>query len=139
MGKGEIIKHGANVAILSFGTLLPAAIEAAEILGATVANMRFVKPLDQNLIRELEKSHDLIVTLEENTIAGGAGSAVNEFLSEQQLSTPTLNLGIPDRYIEHASQQSQLAECRLDTQGIIDSINESIYYQTIEVKQSKSL
>jgi len=139
LGKGEIIKHGANVAILSFGTLLPAAIEAAETLGATVANMRFVKPLDQNIIRELEKSHDLIITLEENTIAGGAGSAVNEFLAIEQLTTPILNLGIPDRYIEHASQQSQLTECGLDAKGIIDSIEKSIYYQTIEIKQSKTV
>ncbi len=117
------------MAILSFGTLLPAAIEAATKLGATVVNMRFVKPLDEKLINELANTHDLLVTLEENVVAGGAGSGVNEALSAAGISTPTLNLGLPDRYIDHGSQTALLAECGLDAIGIEQSIVNSPFYQ----------
>jgi len=130
-GKGLNVVRGSNVAILSFGTLLPAAVEAANNIGATVINMRFVKPLDQNLINDLAKNHNLLVTLEENVIAGGAGSAVNEYLSEAGIATPTLNLGLPDRYIDHGSQTALLAECGLDAAGIERSIVESPFYQTV--------
>ena len=139
MGKAITVKQGSQVAILSFGTLLPAAQQAAEALGATVVNMRFVKPLDEALIKQIAETHSLIVTLEENVIAGGAGSAVNEFLAHAELSTATLNLGLPDHYIEHASQQSQLAECGLDAQGIIQSISDSLHYQPLLEKKAKSL
>jgi len=128
LGTASTIRNGGKVAILSFGTLLPAAIEAGEALDATVVNMRFVKPLDDDLINQVAKSHDLIVTLEENVIAGGAGSAVNESLSKQQFAVPILNLGLPDQYIEHGTQAQLLAECGLDAKGIIKSIKNSAYY-----------
>ena len=128
LGKANMVRQGGKVAILSFGTLLPAAIEAGEALGATVVNMRFVKPLDDELVSQVAKSHDLIVTLEENVIAGGAGSAVNESLANQQFAVPILNLGLPDEYIEHGTQAQLLAECGLDAKGIIESIKGSAYY-----------
>lgn len=130
LGKGKLVRRGQHVAILSFGTLLPAAIEAAQAINATVVNMRFVKPIDEALVNDIARSHDLIVTLEENVIAGGAGSAVNEYLSANQLVTPTLNLGLPDRYIDQASQQQQLSICGLDANGIIKSITASEFYQS---------
>jgi 1-deoxy-D-xylulose-5-phosphate synthase len=129
LGKGQLVRQGHHVAILSFGTLLPAAIEAAETINATVVNMRFVKPIDGQLVNDIAASHEFIVTLEENVIAGGAGSAVNEYLSANQLATPTLNLGLPDRYINQGSQQQQLAGCGLGTDGIIKSITSSSFYQ----------
>ncbi|NND82801.1 MAG: 1-deoxy-D-xylulose-5-phosphate synthase [Gammaproteobacteria bacterium] len=138
LGKGEVVKRGNGVAILSFGTLLPAALGAAEKLGATVANMRFVKPLDEALINELSASHDLLVTLEENVVAGGAGSAVNEYLAAAQITTPTINLGLPDYFLDHGSQAQLLADCGLDAAGIVSSISASPFYQPV-IKQSSSL
>ncbi len=136
LGKAVSILQGSQVAILSFGTLLPAAIDAAKSVGATVVNMRFVKPLDEALIMQMAESHDLIVTLEENVVAGGAGSAVNELLAANQLNTPTLNLGLPDRYIEHGSQTQLLSECGLDADGIVNSIMNSSYYRLIAEKKA---
>ncbi|WP_312669220.1 transketolase C-terminal domain-containing protein, partial [Stutzerimonas nitrititolerans] len=89
-----------------------------ETLDATVVDMRFVKPLDEDLVRQLADSHDLLVTIEENSIMGGAGSAVNEFLARQGLLQPILNLGLPDHYVEHAKPAQMLAECGLDEAGI---------------------
>ena len=145
LGKGEIVRHGHNNAILSFGTLLPAALEAADALDATVVNMRFVKPLDEALVSEIAATHDLIVTLEENVVAGGAGSGVNEYLAAAGLANPTLNLGIPDQYLDHGSQTSQLAQCGLDSDGIQNSIMASPHYRSvqdcppIQEKQKKSV
>jgi len=139
LGKAKLIQGGTQVAILSFGTVLPAALEAGLALDATVVNMRFVKPLDENLIAELAQSHDLLVTVEENVIAGGAGSAVNEVVSAKQLNVATLNLGLPDQYIEHGSQQQLLAQCGLDANGIKNSITNSIHYQIIPEQKSKSI
>ncbi|OED44534.1 1-deoxy-D-xylulose-5-phosphate synthase [Endozoicomonas sp. (ex Bugula neritina AB1)] len=119
IGKGQIRRQGKRVAILAFGTVLDNAIQAGEELDATVANMRFVKPLDEDLIRELSRTHELLITIEEGCIAGGAGSAVLEFLQQQELSTPVVTLGIPDRYIEAAKHSEQLAECGLDKEGIV--------------------
>ncbi len=137
LGKGEIVQNGQQVAILSFGTLLPAALEAAKNLNSTVVNMRFVKPIDEALIRELCATHDLLVTIEENVVAGGAGSAVNEFIAADGLGTPSLNLGLPDRYIDHGNQADLLAECGLDAAGIQQSIVASPYYQPIPEKKTK--
>jgi len=128
IGKSLSVRQGQSVAILSFGTLLPAALDAAEKLNATVIDMRFVKPLDEHCITEIAQSHDLIVTLEENVIAGGAGSGVNEFLSTCELSTPTLNLGLPDQYIDHGNQADLLAQCGLDAVGIEASIRNSAFF-----------
>ncbi|MDP0589224.1 MAG: 1-deoxy-D-xylulose-5-phosphate synthase [Candidatus Endonucleobacter bathymodioli] len=126
IGKGEIRKQGKRVAILSFGTLLAGALEAARFLDATVANMRFVKPLDEKLILELAASHELLVTLEEGSIIGGAGSAVNEFLQRENINIPVDNHGIPDRYIDAASHKDQLAECALDAEGIYNKIKKRL-------------
>jgi 1-deoxy-D-xylulose-5-phosphate synthase len=91
-------------------------------LGATVANMRFVKPLDEALIRELAESHELLVTVEENVVAGGAGCAVNQFLQAKRILMPVLNLGLPDAFIEQGTREELLALCGLDAQGIAASI-----------------
>jgi len=123
LGKGRRIREGARIAILNFGTLLDAALEAAESLNATVADMRFVKPLDEELVLELAQQHELLVTLEENVIAGGAGSAVTEFLNKQQITLPVLQLGLPDRFVEHGQRSELLAECGLDAEGIRRAIS----------------
>ncbi len=129
LGTANVVAQGSKVAILSFGTVLPAAQKAAQALDATVVNMRFVKPLDGKLIRKLAAEHDFLVTVEENVVAGGAGSGVNEFLSSAGINIPTLNLGLPDRYIDHGSQESLLAECGLDATGIETSITNSPFFK----------
>ncbi len=122
IGRGEIVRTGQRIALLAFGSLVAPALTAAETLNATVANMRFVKPLDEALIRDLARDHDILVTLEENAIAGGAGSGVAEFLSSQGLVVRCIHLGLPDRYIDHAEHAEQLAMCGLDAPGIIASV-----------------
>jgi 1-deoxy-D-xylulose-5-phosphate synthase len=118
IGRAEVRRRGRRIAILAFGSRVAAALEAGDSLDATVVNMRFVKPLDAQLIGELAATHELIVTVEENTVQGGAGSAVNEALLAQGRALHILNLGIPDRFVGHAEQQQQLAECGLDAAGI---------------------
>ena len=130
MGKGEIRREGSRIAILSFGTMLAPAIEAAEQFDATVANMRFVKPLDEDLINDLASRHELLVTIEENCIAGGAGSGVNEMLVAKSYQGGLLNLGLPDRYVEHANPYEMLAECGLDKAGIIAAIEKRLAQKT---------
>ncbi|PPK52305.1 1-deoxy-D-xylulose-5-phosphate synthase [Marinobacter persicus] len=122
LGKGRRVRDGKQVAILNFGTLLHSALEAADGLNATVADMRFVKPLDEALVRELAEQHDLLVTLEENAIAGGAGSAVCEYLNANQLTVPVLQLGLPDRFVDHGKHGELLSECGLDAEGIGQAI-----------------
>ncbi len=122
IGRGEVCREGSGMALLSFGSMLPAAMAAAEELNATVANMRFVKPLDENLIQRLAKQHELLVTLEENVVQGGAGSAVNECLAGLDHPVRVLNLGLPDRFVEQATSQQQLEQCGLDSHGIVRSI-----------------
>jgi len=126
IGKAHIVRHGHGVAILAFGTMVAAAQQAAEKLDATLVNMRFIKPLDETLISELAGSHDLLVTIEENSIMGGAGSAVAEYMHHEQLNCQLVQHGLPDAYIEHAEREEQLAECRLDPNGIESFIKE--YY-----------
>lgn len=126
IGKGVIRREGKQIAILNFGTLLANALSVAEKLGATVADMRFVKPLDEELVRELAERHTLLVTLEENAVQGGAGSAVLEFLSANTIDIPVLQLGLPDAYIEHATHTQQLAQCGLDAAGIEQSIRKKL-------------
>jgi len=123
IGKGVVCRRGRRVAILAFGTMVAPALEAAERLDATVANMRFVKPLDEALVRDLARSHDYLVTVEENVVMGGAGSAVNEYLVSSGLPLPVLNLGLPDRYIEHGSREELLSEAELDADGIQRNID----------------
>ena len=124
IGKARSIKQGSKVAILSFGTLLENAKIAAEALNATVIDMRFIKPLDTDAISELLGSHDVIVTLEDNAIAGGAGSAVNEYLAAIKADVTILNLGIPDEFIKHGTQDEMHAEMGLDANGILTRIKE---------------
>jgi 1-deoxy-D-xylulose-5-phosphate synthase len=122
VGKGELRRRGRRVAILAFGTLLAPALEAAETLDATVANMRFVKPLDRDLVRQLAETHDLLVSVEENAVIGGAGAEVAHCLEQLGLPTPLLRLGLPDQFVEHGDQGQMLAELGLDTAGLIRRI-----------------
>ena len=128
VGKGVVRRRladaqmGRRVAILAFGAPVAASLQAAEEIDATVANMRFVKPLDDALVIELARDHDLLVTVEENVIMGGAGSAVLEALQRGGIAVPVLQLGLPDRFIDQGDPAIQLAECGLDKAGIVNSI-----------------
>ena len=122
VGKGEIRRQGKAVALLAFGSLVPAAIAAGEELDATVANMRFVKPLDVELIIELAGNHSLLVSVEENAVIGGAGSEIERVLAERGLNVPVLRLGLPDRFIDHGEQGQLLAELGLDKDGIVRAV-----------------
>lgn len=123
VGRGIIRRQGgAQLAILAFGSMVAPALQAAEALDATVADMRFVKPLDQELVLQLAKRHALIVTVEENAVMGGAGSACLEVMQAARLQTPALQLGLPDCYIEHGDPALLLANCRLDATGIRQAI-----------------
>ncbi|WP_295517775.1 1-deoxy-D-xylulose-5-phosphate synthase [uncultured Pseudomonas sp.] len=131
IGKGVVrrqssLKNGTKVGFLVFGVQLAEALQVAERLDASVADMRFVKPLDEALIRQFAADHDLLVTVEENSVMGGAGSAVNEFLQANALVQPVLNLGLPDSYIEHAKPAEMLAECGLDAAGIEHAVRERL-------------
>ncbi|MBS7351214.1 MAG: 1-deoxy-D-xylulose-5-phosphate synthase, partial [Comamonas sp.] len=121
-GKGEVRRQGQKIAILAFGTLLYPALEAAEKLNASVANMRWAKPLDTALLLELAASHDALVTVEEGCIMGGAGSAVAEALAQAGITKPLLHLGLPDQFIEHGDPAKLLALQGLDAAGIERSI-----------------
>lgn len=122
LGKGRVVQDGKGVAILAFGPVLAACREVGKVIGATVVDMRFVKPIDEALILDLAAAHDLLVTVEENAIMGGAGSAVNELLAQRNVVMPMLNLGIPDRYIDHAKPAEMLEACGLDADGIAGAI-----------------
>ncbi|WP_166251903.1 1-deoxy-D-xylulose-5-phosphate synthase [Marinobacter salicampi] len=126
IGKGQRVREGKTVAILNFGTLLSSALDVANSLGATVADMRFVKPLDEALILELATQHELLVTVEENAIAGGAGSAVSEFLNAQGVDIPMLNLGLPDLFVDHGKREELLAECGLDSDGMLAAVRKRL-------------
>ena len=123
VGKGELRRDGKRVAILAFGSMLAPARAAAEQLDATVANMRFVKPLDAELVLRLARGHELLVTVEENTVQGGAGSAVAECLQQHGVAVPLLQLGLPDRFIEQGEHAQMLADCGLDAAGLVAAIN----------------
>ncbi|TXH93865.1 MAG: 1-deoxy-D-xylulose-5-phosphate synthase [Rheinheimera sp.] len=122
VGKGRVVRSGHTIAILAFGTLLQHAIKVAETLDATLVDMRFVKPLDLGLIQQLSCDHQYFVTLEDNAIAGGAGSGVNEAVAALQLPVRLLNLGLPDHFIRHGTQEQLYAELGLDSAGIEQSI-----------------
>ncbi|HCF2467595.1 TPA: 1-deoxy-D-xylulose-5-phosphate synthase [Pseudomonas aeruginosa] len=126
IGKGVIRRRGGRVALLVFGVQLAEAMKVAESLDATVVDMRFVKPLDEALVRELAGSHELLVTIEENAVMGGAGSAVGEFLASEGLEVPLLQLGLPDYYVEHAKPSEMLAECGLDAAGIEKAVRQRL-------------
>lgn len=126
IGKGEVCREGKKIAILAFGSMLTPSLEAAEKLNATVANMRFVKPLDIELLNRLATTHDLVVTVEENAIMGGAGAAVMEAMQALSITTSTLCLGLPDNFIEHGVHETMLAECGLNGEGILTSIEKKL-------------
>ena len=128
-GKGEIRRQstaaaGHRIAILAFGTLLYPALEVAQGIDATVANMRFVKPLDVDLIKSLAADHDYFVSIEDGVIAGGAGSACLEALSKLGIHKPLLQLGLPDQFIEHGDYNLLMTKCGLDVEGIANSIKQ---------------
>ena len=122
IGKGILRRKGKKIALLAFGSLDAPSNEVGERLNATVADMRFVKPIDEVLISELAKTNNLLVTLEENSLMGGAGSAVNEFLIKENLNVPVLNIGLPDAFLEHGQASDMLAKIGLDAEGIIKKI-----------------
>lgn len=126
IGRGVVRRKGHGVAILGFGSLVQAALAAADVLDATVADMRFVKPLDVSLIQELASQHELLVTIEENTLSGGAGSAVNEWLLQNDFRIPVLNLGLPDRFMAHGRVPEMLASAGLDKDGIVAAIRNKL-------------
>jgi 1-deoxy-D-xylulose-5-phosphate synthase len=124
IGKGLMKRTGKKIAILNFGTTLASSLEAAEALDATVADMRFVKPLDIELVTQLAQSHELLVTVEENAIMGGAGSGVLELLHGLKLPKPVLQIGLPDEFIKHGAPDEVTAELRLDGPGILGQIQD---------------
>ncbi|MFL0798224.1 MAG: 1-deoxy-D-xylulose-5-phosphate synthase [Cellvibrionaceae bacterium] len=126
IGKGRQLIEGKQVAILNFGALLPAAEETAQTLGGTLCDMRFVKPLDTDLIDSMANSHDLIVTLEDNALAGGAGSAVIEYLASLGCDTPVLPLGLPDTYLDHGTRKELLVIAELDSASITEKIQKRL-------------
>jgi 1-deoxy-D-xylulose-5-phosphate synthase len=126
VGKGELRREGKRVAILAFGSMLAPALSAGEQLDASVANMRFVKPLDAELVLRLAREHELLVTVEENTVQGGAGSAVAECLQQHGVAVPLLQLGLPDRFIEQGEHAQMLADCGLDAAGLVKAITVSV-------------
>ncbi|MEZ5526986.1 MAG: 1-deoxy-D-xylulose-5-phosphate synthase [Gammaproteobacteria bacterium] len=126
VGKGVVRRKGHTVAILGFGSLVNTALDAAQELDATVVDMRFVKPLDEALIGEMATRHQLLVTLEENTVQGGAGSAVNEFLLQEDYRIPVLNLGLPDTFLQHGKVPDILASVGLDKDSLIQRIREKL-------------
>jgi len=122
IGKSETVIKGNDIAIIAVGSMVHPAILAGQQLGATVINLRFVKPLDETMLGAIAASHRYLITIEENAVAGGAGSAINDFLARQSHSIPILNLGIPDRFIEQGTREECLTACGLDTSGIILAI-----------------
>jgi 1-deoxy-D-xylulose-5-phosphate synthase len=137
IGKGEIVRESSakngktknnnkTVAILAFGSMLAPALQAALVLDAGVANMRFIKPLDVDLVKQLAESHDLIVTIEENALMGGAGAAVLEAMQNMHLTNAILCLGLPDSFIEHGVHETMLTECGLDATGIVTAITQKL-------------
>ena len=134
IGKAVEVRRGERLAILCFGTVLKQALIAAEELNATVVDMRWVKPLDEGMVAALAVQHEFLITLEENAIAGGAGSLVGEFLSTQHLKTQLLNLGLPDAFLDHGDHAEQLQWAGLTAEGIVDSIRQAFLSEDISSK-----
>ena len=134
IGKAKLIREGQGVAILSFGSVLGAAAIVADSLDASLVDMRFVKPMDEDMIRKMAINHDLLVTIEENSVMGGAGSAINEYLARADLSTPTLNIGVPDNFIHQDKPDNMLAFCGLDSVGILQAIKTRLNIVSAVVK-----
>ncbi|NKC14954.1 MAG: 1-deoxy-D-xylulose-5-phosphate synthase [Gammaproteobacteria bacterium] len=122
VGKAQVVREGYGVVILAFGPMLAPALEVGKTLDATVVNMRFVKPMDEELVAAMARSHELVITIDENTLAAGAGSAVNEVLAARGISVPVLNHGIPDRYIQHGSREDNLRDAGLTAEGLLKAV-----------------
>lgn len=133
IGKGITCRHGKRIVIFAFGSMVYPAVSAGDALDATVVNLRFIKPIDHTLITTLANTHELIVTVEENAIMGGAGSAVAEVLHAKGLVKPILQLGLPDTYIEHGNPADMLAACGLDAKGIVDRIENRLSTQACDL------
>lgn len=123
IGKADTLHSGKKMVILAFGSMVQPALNTIDELNATVVNMRFIKPLDQQLIEDMANSHELIITIEENSIMGGAGSGIAEFLRSINNSTPIKIMGLPDKFIDHGEHKQMLTDCNLDAQGIINVAN----------------
>jgi len=136
LGKGKIMREGTQVAILNFGTLLSFGLDVAEQINATIVDMRFIKPIDEQLIIKLVSDHQLLVTLEENSISGGAGAAVSEFLAQQGIVMPVLHLGLPDSFIDHGARSEQLRDTGLDKEGILHSIDQRLNILKLSTRAS---
>ena len=126
IGKGVVRRRGHTIALLAFGSMVQPALAAAEALDATAVDMRFIKPLDEELVRSLAQQHALVVTIEENTVAGGAGSAINEYLLANDFRVPVLNLGLPDQFMEHGRVPAMLTSVGLDKDGIVEAIRKKL-------------
>ena len=137
VGKAEIRRTGKGTAILSFGTMLETAMNAGEATDATVVNMRFIKPLDKDLIHTVAAEHDLIITIEDNVAAGGAGSAVSEELSASEISVPIVRLGLPDEFIEQGSREELLSDCGLNSDTIIKAIEQHFRDEDCKIERPK--
>lgn len=133
IGKAEVIRQGSGVAILAFGSMRAAAEQAGEHLGATVVNMRFVKPIDEELILNISNTHNIIITIEEHVVAGGAGSAVNEVLAKNGILTRIFNFGLPDQHIEHGIPKQVLSELGMDADAIINFVKSTGEYSYKEI------
>jgi 1-deoxy-D-xylulose-5-phosphate synthase len=141
IGKGVVVREsgkqaGHRIAILAFGTMVAPSIEAGDALDATVANMRFVKPVDDELIRQLAETHDMLVTIEEGCVMGGAGTACVESLLASGLSRPVLQLGLPDRFIDHGDPVKLLSACGLDAAGIAASVRQRFFAKDVSGEKS---
>ena len=126
IGKAEVLREGKNIAILAFGAMVDRCKKAAEKLGATLVNMRFIKPLDESLLLNLTKTHQCFITVEDNVIAGGAGSAVNEFLLSKKAEINIKNIGLPNEFLSHGSRDEILSEVGLDEDGILNAVSQFI-------------
>ncbi|MDH5183625.1 MAG: 1-deoxy-D-xylulose-5-phosphate synthase, partial [Gammaproteobacteria bacterium] len=128
IAQAQLRRQGGAVALLAFGAMVIVAEEAADALNASVVNMRFIKPIDEAMILDMADKHQLLVTIEDNVIAGGAGSAVNEVLMDHDIQIPVINLGLPDEFVEHGEREQLLSLCGLDAQGIIKAVQD--YYES---------
>ena len=134
IGKSKTVRTGKNIAFLVFGTLLHTSIQVAETINATVVDMRFAKPIDEDIISVICKNHELIITVEDNVISGGAGSSVNEFILKNNFKNNVKNIGIPDKLIEHGNQDQILAENNLDYNGILESVKDHMNMMDLKEK-----
>ncbi len=131
IGKAQLRREGKRVALLAFGTMVDPAQQLAEEMEFTLVNMRFVKPLDTELLEQIAQSHDLLITLEENAIAGGAGAGILEYLSQTGSTTAIRLIGLPDEFVDHGSREELLEYCKLDLDGLRQQITALVAAETL--------